>query len=145
MTAVEIEKLLEPVFANEGMELVDLRMGRYGHKTNMQFFIERLEGRVTLDDCEKMSEKIGAAIDVNNAIDGAYVMEVSSPGVDRILKNEGHFRKFAGERIKVRLKLPKDGSRNFQGILKGFEDGNILLSDGINNYSFGLSDIEEAR
>ncbi len=103
---------------------------------------EGLPGRVTLDDCEKMSEKIGAFIDMNNIIEGAYILEVSSPGFDRIIKKEKDFCKFKGSPVKVILKKPLDGARTYYGTLDGFDSGTVILSD---NLRFNLSDIEEVR
>lgn len=145
MDAVQVEKAVEPLFAQEGVELVDMRMGRHGNKTLIQFFLDRIQGSVTLDDCEKMSEKIGAVLDCNNLVDGQYTLEVSSPGFDRVLKKDSHFLRFVGQRVKVRLKIPLEERRVFYGVISGFEDNCVLLTDGAATYRFPLAGIEEAR
>lgn len=145
MDKTQIEKALEPLLSTEGMELVDVRVGRHGKKSMLQFFLDKIEGGITLDDCERMSEKIGSVLDVSNLVDGAYVLEVSSPGMDRVLKKESHFLRFMGQRARIRLKLPLEGSRVYYGNITEFKDGCVVIADSMRTYRFPLSDIEEAR
>lgn len=144
MDIEKIEKDVDLFLNNNGFEVVDLRVGGHSGKALMQFFIERIQGdeRVTLDDCEKISEKIGAFIDMNNIIEGAYILEVSSPGFDRIIKKEKDFCRFKGNKVKVILKKPLDGARTYYGTLDGLDSGTVILSG---NLRFNLSDIEEVR
>ncbi len=138
-----LEKDSGPLLAESGFELVDLKVSRQGHKLLIQFFIDRPAGGLTLDDCSLMSEKIGAYIDMNDVLEGApYILEISSPGVDRVLRKEADFVKFKGSKVKVRLKKPFNNSRVYYGELLGFESGSVLLSGGL---KFDLPDIEEAR
>lgn len=135
----EIDSLLSA----EGLELTDLRvLPQPGGKPLIQIFIDKDPGGVTLDDCGVWSDKIGSHLDLGDLLTSGYILEVSSPGVDRALRREKDFRKFAGSRVHVRLKRPVNNSRNFHSELKGFEDGKVLLSDGL---AFPLEDIDEAR
>lgn len=134
----EVEKLLE----DAGFELVDLKYGRHHAKSFVQFFVDKAGGGITLDECGELSDRIGSFIDMNGIIDGGYVLEVSSPGLDRVLRKEKDFVKYAGQKVRVRLKLPVDNSRVYYGVLQGFENGAVLLSDGL---KFELGNVEEVR
>jgi ribosome maturation factor RimP len=142
MEKERIEKETEPLLAETGFELVDLKVLRQGQKLLLQFFIDRVNGGVTLDDCASMSDKLGSYIDMNNVLEGGYILEVSSPGMDRVLRKEKDFLKFKGSRVRIKLKKPVNNARVYYGDLLGFENGEVLLSGGLN---FGLDHIEEAR
>ncbi|OGS08715.1 MAG: hypothetical protein A2270_01740 [Elusimicrobia bacterium RIFOXYA12_FULL_51_18] len=143
MEKERIEKEIEPLLAETGFELVDLKVLRHGAKFLLQFFIDRAEGGgVTLEDCGNMSDKLGAYIDMNNVLEGGYILEVSSPGMDRVLRKEKDFLKFKGSRVKIKLKKPVDNARVYYGDLLGFEKGEVQLSGGL---KFMLDHIEEAR
>jgi ribosome maturation factor RimP len=126
--SVEKERLfeiLEPAIAAMGFELadIDVHLGRRGL---LRLFIDRVGG-VTLDDCQRVSEQIGALLDVEDPLPGSYVLEVSSPGFDRRLRTIEHFERFNGEQAKVELRDPRDGRRNFKGRLVGVEGSDVLL------------------
>jgi len=142
MDKEKLEKESEPLLAENGFELVDLRVLRQGSKPLLQYFIDRENGGVTLDDCGRMSEKIGAYLDMNDLIPGGYILEISSPGMDRLLRKGKDFLRFQGSNVKVRLKRPVNSSRVYYGEIAGFENESVLLSGG---QKFALCDIEEAR
>jgi ribosome maturation factor RimP len=134
-----------PVLNQHNMELVDLVVGQYRNKTLIQFFIDRKEGRITLDDCQKMSEIIGSVIDMEQIVQGAYVLEVSSPGIKRPLTKPEHFKRFTGSRVKVELKNPVGDQHNFSGIIAKAGDDAILLDDGMKQHNFKYEQIKKAR
>jgi len=142
MQKEKIEKETEPLLTENGFELVDLKVAKQNGKLLLQFFIDRVAGGVTLDDCGMMSDKIGSFIDMNNVLEGGYILEISSPGVDRVLRKEKDFLKFKGSKVKVKLKRPVNNSRVFYGEVLGCEEGNVILSGGL---KFALNDIDEAR
>ncbi len=113
-----------------------------GGKLLLQFFIDRVGGGVTLEDCGLMSEKLGSYIEMNNVLEGGYILEISSPGVDRVLRKEKDFLKFKGSKVKIKLKKPLNNARVYYGELLGFESGTVFLSGDL---KFNLNDIEEAR
>jgi ribosome maturation factor RimP len=142
----KIEQALAPLFSQEKMELVDLKIGNHGHKTLLQFFIDRLDASaVTIDDCETMSDKISSMLDMENLVGAAYVIEVSSPGVDRVLKTPAHFKRFVNERVKIILREPREGLGFFTGIIASADDARITLSDGMKKYDFKYEEIKSAR
>jgi len=118
-------ELLEPAVAAMGFELVDLD-AHLGRRGLLRLFIDR-DGGVTVDDCQRVSEQIGALLDVEDPLQGSYVLEVSSPGFDRRLRKLEHFTRFSGENAKVELKCARDGRRRFAGRLVGVEGSEVLL------------------
>ncbi|MDD5210110.1 MAG: ribosome maturation factor RimP [Elusimicrobiales bacterium] len=142
MDRAKIETEVENAVATSGFELVDLRTASHNGKPLLQLFVDREVGGVNLDDCAALSEKVGEYLDANNVYEDGYFLEVSSPGVDRVIKKEKDFKRFAGQQVKVRLKRPVNGSRVYYGAIDGFENGQALLSGGL---KFNLEDIEEAR
>jgi ribosome maturation factor RimP len=136
-------ELLEPAVAAMGFELVDLD-AHLGRRGLLRLFIDR-EGGVTLDDCQRVSEQIGAVLDVEDPLPGSYVLEVSSPGFDRRLRKLEHFTRFSGENAKIELRDARDGRRRFTGRLVGVDGSEVLLEvDGeLTRLPFG--DIAVAR
>ena len=118
-------ELLEPAVAAMGFELTDLD-AHLGRRGLLRLYIDR-EGGVTLDDCQRVSEQIGALLDVEDPLPGSYVLEVSSPGFDRRLRKLEHFARFSGENAKIELRDARDGRRRFTGRLAGVEGSEVLL------------------
>ena len=136
-------ELLEPALAAMGFELADLE-AHFGRRGLFRLYIDR-PGGVSLDDCQRVSEQIGAVLDVEDPLPGSYVLEVSSPGFDRRLRTLAHFERFSGEQARVELKDALDGRRRFTGRLAGVEGSTVLLEvDGeLTRLPFG--DIAIAR
>ena len=135
--------LLEPAVAALGFEITDLD-AHLGRRGLLRVYIDREPG-VTLADCERVSEQLGALLDVEDPLPGSYVLEVSSPGFDRRLRKLEHFERFAGERARIELREPRDGRRRMTGTLVGVEDGLVLLEVDGEVMRLGLSDIAMAR
>ncbi|MDE2234146.1 MAG: ribosome maturation factor RimP [Gammaproteobacteria bacterium] len=114
--------LLEPAVEALGYELVELEF----HNGLLRLYIDRPEG-VTLDDCQKVSQQVGAVLDVEDPIPGAYTLEVSSPGLDRPLRKLLDFKQHEGQRVRIELLLPIDGRRRFSGMLRGLESDQVLI------------------
>jgi ribosome maturation factor RimP len=135
--------LLERPVNALGYELVDLDL-RVGANGLLRVFIDAANG-VTLDDCEKVSRQISALLDVEDPIPGRYVLEVSSPGVDRRLRTSGHFAQHVNEEVRIQLTRPKDGRRRFRGRLADVdEDAVSILVDGT-QWRLPLTDIATAN
>lgn len=111
-----------------GYQLVRVRLTGARANRTLQIMIERLdEGPVTVDDCAAVSRHVSAVLDVEDPIDDTYMLEVSSPGIDRPLTRERDFARFAGFEAKVELAALQDGRRRFRGRLLGCEDGLVKL------------------
>src|SRR5258706_15716870 len=122
-----------------GYELVDLEASRTGL---LRIFIDTPRG-ITVDDCARVSNHLTRAF----AVEGIDYerLEVSSPGLDRPLKRIADFERFAGREASVKLKLPRDGRRRFEGRLAGVEDGQVVVEiDGVRQH-FAFADIDRAR
>jgi len=137
-------ELLEPPVRALGYELADLdaHAGRHGL---LRIYIDREPGGVTLADCERVSEQIGAFLDVEDPLPGSYTLEVSSPGLDRRLRTAAQFERFAGEPVRVELKRALDGRRRFKGEIAGVEADAVLVAEDGRTWRFPLRDIAEAR
>ena len=135
--------LLEPAVTAMGFELADLDV-HLGRRGLLRLFVDR-DGGVTLDDCQQVSQQIGAFLDVEDPLPGSYVLEVSSPGFDRRLRTLRHFERFTGEQVRVELKDPRDGRRKFTGRLAGVEGSDVLLDMDGESWRLPLSDIAVAR
>ena len=125
----KVRRIAAPLAAQEGLELVDVEMGGPGGRQTLRLYIDKAGG-VSLDDCTAVSRAVSAALDVEDPIEGAYDLEVSSPGLDRPLRTEEHFLKFAGSKVRIRTfgPLPEcENRKTFVGILKGYEGGSILV------------------
>ncbi|HAM35932.1 MAG TPA: ribosome maturation factor RimP [Elusimicrobia bacterium] len=144
MDAGRIEELVAPLLTQEAAELVDLEFFRESGRQILRFYLDK-EGGITLDDCEHLSNRIGALLDEADAVQGSYVLEVSSPGLDRIIKKEKDFIRFAGKAVQVRLKVAENGRRNFKGLLRGWREGKVLLQCEGKDFEFPLDLVDEAR
>lgn len=140
----QLEKLIEPLLVQERAELVDLRFAKEGSRWVLRVFVDK-EGGITLDDCEHVSDRISALLDETDPIQASYVLEVSSPGLDRIIKKKKDFEKFAGKTVKLRLKVPDAGQRNFKGALVGWREGGIALVVNGSERVFPHGLIDEVR
>ena len=137
--------MAERVAASEGLVLVDLELK--GSRVNqvLRVFIDKREG-VTHADCQLVSEQLSAMLDVEDLIPGHYVLEVSSPGLDRELRRPNEYTHFAGRRARLALRDPVGAQRVFEGRLAGFEAGRVKLDLGEQGISeFELSNITKAK
>lgn len=131
VTDVVLE-LVQPIAADNGCEVVDVEFKKEGADYFLRVFIDLIdagEGRtVSLNECEAVSRALSTALDKTDPIEQAYMLEVSSPGLDRPLKKDADFEKFSGRLVDVGLYRPQNGSKTITGTLQGLEDGEIVLS-----------------
>ena len=144
MDSASIEKLVEPLLQQEEAELVDIEFCREHGSQVLRFYLDK-EGGITLDDCEHLSNRLGALLDEADAVPGSYVLEVSSPGLDRIVKKEKDFIRFFGRAVKLRLRIPEEGRCNFKGVLRGFENGQVIVEGEGKRWAFLLDRVAETR
>ena len=126
VTIAILRQAVEPILAGEGMCLVDLRWARRGPRWVLTLFIER-EGGVTLDDCARISRQVGERIEVDNLIDHAYTLEVSSPGLDRPLRTLADFERFHEHLVRIVTTTPIQGRSTIVGRLKGVEGQTVFV------------------
>jgi len=137
-------RLLEPTIEQLGYELADLEWRQGGRNGLLRIYIDR-DGGVDVDDCGAVSRQVSAILDVEDPLPGHYTLEVSSPGLDRTLTKPAHFRRFTGQDIRVKLRFPLDGRRNFRGALVSADDEKIKVDVDGQSFSLPLATIESAR
>ena len=133
MSSIEgkIEKLVETKITNLGYELYDVEYSKEGKNYFLRIFIDKPEG-IDLNDCEKVNNEIDEILDEADYIKEQYFLEVSSPGIERIIRKEKHLKKYIGHEINIKLfKKDKNGNKEYQGILKAFDQENIELEENI--------------
>ncbi len=130
-TEKKIIPFLEPIVAEKNLELVDLEFVKEGANWYLRVYIDK-EGGVDIEDCEGVSRALEAMLDDNDPIEQAYILEVSSPGIDRPLKKEADFEKYRGEMIDIKLYKAKNGQKQYQGKLLGLENAVISIEDDEN-------------
>ena len=131
----DVSLLIEPILDEMDIELVDVEYLSEGGRWVLRIYVDR-EGGITLNDCVRVTREIEDLIEVKDFFRQPYVLEVSSPGLNRPLKKEKDFVRAVGKDVKIRMADPIDGRRNFQGKLESFEDG--VLSVTVNNDRFLL-------
>lgn len=120
-----VTSLAERVAAAMGMEVILLEI-KGGGRSIVRVFLDQ-PGGVSLDDCERFSKRFSVLLDVEDCIPFSYVLEVSSPGLDRPLVRESDYNRFSGQRARLRTRQPVQGQRNFQGRLLGAANGSVRL------------------
>lgn len=121
-----LAEIVKPTIEGMGFELVRIRlMG--GKRAVLQIMAERPEGGIEVDDCAEISRSVSAVLDVEDPISGEYVLEVSSPGIDRPLTRLKDFERYADYEVKLETTELIDGRRRFSGVLHGVEDGEVLI------------------
>jgi ribosome maturation factor RimP len=128
--ALEIDRVrevAERVAASSGLEIVEVELRGGGKSRMLRIFIDK-PGGVTHEDCANLSREVGTILDVEDTIPGGqYLLEVSSPGLDRKLSRPTDFERFTGNRVKLTTREPINGNRHFEGQLERFEQGRLTL------------------
>lgn len=122
-----VRGIVARVAASRGLEVVDVEFRGGGKSRMLRVFIDK-SGGVTHEDCANVSHEVGTILDVEDAVPGgSYLLEVSSPGLDRKLVRPADYERFTGSVVKVTTREPIEGNRHFQGRLEGFQDGRLTL------------------
>ena len=141
----EIERIITPTVEGMGYELVRLTVSG-GHRKTLQVMAERTDGlNMSLDDCALLSRAVSAVLDVEDPIEGAYSLEVSSPGIDRPLTRPKDYDRFAGFEAKLETRAPIDGRKRFKGKLLGVEGETVKIEVEGAALALPLEEIEKAK
>lgn len=136
-----VARVVEPM----GFDLVGIEHRPAGHGNGLlRVYIDR-EGGINLDHCAEVSRQLSAMLDVEDPITDAYVLEVSSPGLDRPLFSKSDFERFAGSTVNIRLRDKVDGRRRFRGVLRGVDVDLVLVDIDDDRWELPLELIEQAR
>lgn len=142
--SAQVVSVIEPVVTGLGYELVGAEFGQAENGVTLRVYIDKPEG-ILMEDCAVVNRQLNAVLDVEDTIKSAYLLEVSSPGVDRPLFTEAHFAAQKGEQVRVRMGEAVSGRRNFKGKLIHVEGGIAIIEvDGI-DYEIPVRDVEQAH
>ena len=122
-----VREIAERVAASAGLEIVEVELRGGGKARMLRIYIDK-PGGVTHEDCANLSREVGTILDVEDVIPGAsYLLEVSSPGLDRKLIRPADYERFTGSRVKLTTRQPVNGSHHFEGRLESFQQGRLTL------------------
>ena len=139
-----VESFAQPVLDDMGLEMVEVQFRRESAGWILRLFIDR-EGGVNVDDCAIISRQISAYLEVEELIEHAYNLEVSSPGLERPLKKNEDFVRFAGRKARIKLKEPVDGQRVFIGLLGPVHENKLTLDVDDRQMKIDLGTVARAR
>lgn len=140
-----ITELAEQLGASIGMEIVLVEVKGDENRAVVRVYIDQ-PGGVSLDDCERFSKRFSVLLDVEDWISFSYILEVSSPGIDRPLVKQSDFQRFSGKDARVRTRLPIEGRRNFRGRIVNAVDNRVELEIASGKrIGIALTDIEKAN
>ena len=140
----KIRALLAPTVEAMGYELWGIEHRTQGRHSLLRLYIDAEQG-ITVDDCAEVSRQVSGVLDVEDPINGEYTLEVSSPGVDRLLFDLAHYSLYVGEWIELRLRVPHEGRRKFKGTLKGIEGEDVVVQIDDHEFLLPHSAIEKAQ
>jgi ribosome maturation factor RimP len=140
----QLAELLGPVVGGLGYELWELEYQPRAGGGLLRVYIDSPDG-ISLDDCEKVSRTVSDTLDAADPIPGQYTLEVSSPGLDRVLRTRAHFQRFAGERVRLEMMQPIAGRKRFSGRLLDVGESEITLELDGGRINLPIDDIHRAR
>lgn len=141
----KVEKLVEPIIEKIGYELYDVEYTKEGKNYFLRIFIDNENG-IDLNDCEKVNDAITDILDEENYIKEQYFLEVSSPGVERILRKDKHLEQNIGEEINIKLfKKDENGKKEYLGKLKEFDDLKIIIEQDENEIQVERKNISQIK
>jgi ribosome maturation factor RimP len=144
--AKKVADLLEPHIESQGFELIAVEHKKGTRHSLLRLLVDKPDGGISLNDLEKLSPTIGDLLDVYDPIEGRYMFEMASPGVNRPLTRRKDFESHVGRRVRLRLFHPRDGRRNFEGVLAGVNDDRITLDDYAGSrHDFPFGEIQNAN
>lgn len=139
-----LTELLAPTVESLGFELWGLELISPNRRPTLRVYIEH-EAGVTVDDCAEVSRHVSGVLDVEDPIQGEYTLEVSSPGVNRLLFLPEQYARYIGEPIEVRLRFPFEGRRKFRGWLMGLDNDDVVVRIDDHEFLLPLGSVERAR
>ena len=140
----QLQALLAPVVEALGYECWGIEFISQGKHSVLRIYIDHANG-IFVDDCEKVSRQVSGVLDVEDPVSSEYTLEVSSPGMDRPLFTLEQYAKHVGEQVKIRLRGPFEGRRNFQGLLRGVEEQDVVVQVDNHEYLLPIDLIDKAN
>ena len=140
----EVTKAIEPVVIAMGYEMWGLSITQQGNSIKLTLYIDNEHG-IKIDDCERVSHQVTHLLDTEQLCDPNYVLEVSSPGFDRVLMTSEHFNKYLNEEVKVKLKWLVKNRKNIKGLIAGVTEDHVVINENDESYEIKYDSIENAR
>ncbi|BDU09638.1 ribosome maturation factor RimP [Pseudomonas sp. RtIB026] len=140
----QLQALLAPVVEGLGYQCWGIEYVSQGKHSVLRIYIDKEDG-ILVDDCEAVSRQASAILDVEDPISSEYTLEVSSPGMDRPLFTLEQFAAHAGEQVKIKLRTPFEGRRNFQGLLRGVEEQDVVVQVDQHEFLLPIDSIDKAN
>ena len=140
----ETERLLAPIAQRCGVEIYDIEYVKEGSDWYLRAYIDKPEG-VNINDCENVSRALSDELDREDFIEDAYILEVSSPGLGRVLKKDRHLEKSLGEAVELKTYKPIEKKKEFAGILKAYDASSVTIEEEGVSRTFERADIATVR
>lgn len=140
----KLTELLRPTVEANGFELLGLEVVQAGRHSTLRIYLDHADG-VNVEDCALVSREVSAILDVEDPIQAEYLLEVSSPGLDRPLFIPAHYAAVLGQKIEVKLAIPQDGRRKFKGMLTAIEDDMLIVEVDGKPYRLLMDNIDKAN
>ncbi len=144
MQIEKINTIVEPAINSMGYELSDIEVKQHGREKLLRLFIDKPDG-ISLDDCESVSLQVGLLLDVEDPIFEGYVLEISSPGLNRTLKKHEHYQKFLECEVKIKLLPTTEGRRNYRGRLISASKDQVVVEVDNEKHTIEMRSIEKTR
>ena len=138
------EELAEPIARENGCSIYDVEFVKEGNEQYLRLFIDK-EGGVSVQDCEAVSRQVDPVLDREDFVPGAYIFEVSSPGLTRTLRKDRHFAKSLGLLVDLTLFQKTEAGKEFHGRLASFDNGTVTLEDTEGAHAFDRGQIASVR
>lgn len=139
-----MEELAVPIIKENKCELVDIEYVKEGPNWYLRLYIDK-QGGVTVEDCQRVSETLSDVLDEVDPIEHSYILEVSSPGVERPLKSQRDYDYFKGREVEIKLYSPVGGKKEFTGVLEGLENGIVTVNTPEGKLQFQKDKIASTR
>ena len=136
--------LAEPIVAGQGCTVWDVEYVKEAGTGFLRVYIDK-PGGVDLNDCEAISRALSDSLDEADPIEGSYTLEISSAGIDRVLKTPEHFAQFLGSEVELKLYRPVDGRKDHVGVLASYTDGDVMLQTAADSHLFPKKEIAQVR
>lgn len=143
-TETAVWQLAEPIADENGFYVYDIEYVKEGGIWFLRVYVDK-DGGISMDECEDFSRALSDALDAADPISGNYYLEVSSPGIERRLKTEAHFKRYIGSVIDISLYKAVNGSKLITGTLKNYENNEITVESGGEDITFPLSSVSKAN
>jgi len=140
----EITDIIKPAIVSMGYELWGLSIGQQNNSLKFTLYIDSENG-INIDDCVKVSNQVSHILDIDDEFNAEYVLEVSSPGFDRVLITQDHFEKYINEKVKMKLKWLVQNRKNIKGLITSVTSEHVVISDDKDNYEIKYDSIDSAR